>query len=97
MEDNYKSRVALDPKIPEEVFLNFLPPKKSEISAYKLKLPADSPTIQYCYSWEFVRCPGRKSIWGRGLAALKATGIVAHARMIADSKSLGEMDKYKSY
>ena len=87
------SRKGLDPNIPEEEFINFLPPKKQEITAYKLILPAESPTIQFCYSWEFTRVPGRKSVRGRGLNALTATGIVAHARMIADNKSVGEFYK----
>ena len=50
VKDDYEDRKALDPNIAEEVFVNYLAPKKSDITVYKLKLPVKCPTIQFCYS-----------------------------------------------
>ena len=49
---DYNARKELDPTIAEEVYVEWMPPKKSKIDSAKIILPDALPGIQSSYAWE---------------------------------------------
>ena len=95
VEEDYKQRKMLDPTIPEDEYIEFMPKPKSQIPITTLVLPKEAPTISLCYAWEFVRTKGRKHLWGRGDNSHVCTGVTAHCRMIYGNSSPGDFCYYK--
>ena len=81
----------MDPTIPEEEFIEFMPRPKDQLPMTPLLMPVDAPKISMCYSWEFVRTKGRKILRGRGEDSDTAAGITAYCRMVAGNSSPGQL------
>ena len=75
--EDYNKRKAIDPSIPEEEFIEFMPKQKPQIPMTPLALPTDAPKIGMCYAWEFIRHKGRKSLWGGGAGTLLTSALAS--------------------
>ena len=88
--EDYKLRKSMDPNIPDEEYIEFMPKPKDQIPMTVLVLPLDAPKIGLCYACEFIRTKGRKSLWGRGSRIDTCTGVTAYCRMVSGNSSPGD-------
>jgi len=93
-EEDYQQRQLIDPALPKEHFINFLPGLKKDIRCRDFATAGGhgGVGIQACYSWEFVLLDQRRvRVFGRGAAADVATNLKAYCRGLPGRASANDV------